>query len=90
MGDNDGMPLLYAFSFRLFVAFLAAKFLARLFGLEGIGYLLGLTLVLLGNIYFFDFLVYRDRFLWRRRQTPCPEAANPPTLPAAPEPPSET
>jgi len=67
MGDNGGMQLLFTFFFRLFLAFLAGKFLARWFGFEGVGSLVGLTLLFLGNFYLFDFFDYRDRSVWRRR-----------------------
>ena len=60
------MQHLFTFFFRLFVAFLAAKFLTHLFGLEGMGYWLGLTLAFLANVYFFDYLDHRGHSLFRR------------------------
>ena len=62
------MQPIFHFFFRLLFAFLAAKFLGRFFGLAGLGPLIGLTLLFLGNIYLFDYLDYRSRTSWRRRQ----------------------
>jgi hypothetical protein len=62
------MHLIFTIFFRLFFAFLAAKFLARFLGLESLGSLLVLTFLLLGNIYLFDYLDYRSRTSWRRRR----------------------
>ena len=76
-------------SFRLFFAFLAAKFLARSLDLESLGPLMGLTCLVLGNIYFFDYLDYQSRTSWRRRLTRPPETATP-GLSSAPEPPPKT
>ena len=83
------MPHLYTFVFRLFFAFLAAKLLVTLAGLPGLNSLLGLTFLLLGNVYLFDYLDYRSRHSWRQRAARTPDAA--PSVPAAaPEPPPET
>lgn len=89
MGDNDGMPRLFSFFFRLFLAFLAAKFLSRLYSLEGLGPLLGLALLFLGNIYLFDYFNSRERFPWRRPPAAGPKAASPPVLPPPEDPPPE-
>ncbi len=62
------MQPIFSFFFRLLFAFLAAKFLARFFGLESLGSLIGLTCLFLGNIYLFDYLDYRSRTAWRRSQ----------------------
>jgi hypothetical protein len=59
---------IFHFFFRLLFAFLAAKFLGRFFGLAGLGPLIGLTLLFLGNVYLFDYLDYRSRTAWRRSQ----------------------
>jgi hypothetical protein len=63
------MQPVFHFFFRLLFAFLAAKFLGLVFGLTGIGPLIGLTLLFLGNVYLFDYLDYRSRTAWRRRQS---------------------
>jgi len=89
MGDNDHMGRLFAFFFRLLLAFLAARFLARFLGLEGLAWLVGLTLAFLGNLYLFDYYDHRGRSAWRRLLSRRP-AANPPSRPVAPEPPPET
>jgi hypothetical protein len=60
---------IFHFFFRLLFAFLAAKFLGRFFGLAGLGPLIGLTLLFLGNVYLFDYLDYRSRTAWRRSQS---------------------
>jgi uncharacterized membrane protein YjjP (DUF1212 family) len=62
MRENNGMPRLFSFCVRLFLAFVAARFLSRLFGLEGLGPLCGFTAVFLGNIYLFEYLNFRERF----------------------------
>uniref|UniRef100_A0A7V4LDC7 Uncharacterized protein n=1 Tax=Desulfobacca acetoxidans TaxID=60893 RepID=A0A7V4LDC7_9BACT len=56
------MPRVFSFCFRLFLAFLAARFLSRLFGLTGWGPLFGFAAFFLGNIYLFDYLNFRERF----------------------------
>jgi hypothetical protein len=77
----------FTFSLRLLIAFLAAKFLTRHFGLEGMGYWLGLTLAFVANIYLFDYLDYRGHALFRLRHSPrgdAPPAAPPPPAPETP------
>jgi hypothetical protein len=71
------MHHIFTFFFRLFLAFLAAKFLARFFDLPGLGALVGLTLLFLGNIYLFDYLDYRSHTSWRRRAARPPVTASP-------------
>jgi hypothetical protein len=78
------MQPIFHFFFRLLFAFLAAKLLGRFFGLTGMGPLIGLTLLFLGNVYLFDFLDYRSRTSWRRRQS----NNRPPPVPSPP--PEET
>ncbi len=55
------MNLLFFFFLRLFVCFLAAKFVVQAVDLNSRIYLLSLTAVLLFNVYLFELLVYRDR-----------------------------
>jgi hypothetical protein len=62
------MRYIFTFFFRLLIAFLAAKFLGRFFGLAGLGPLIGLTCLFLGNVYLFDYLDFRSRNAWRRSQ----------------------
>ena len=78
------MQPIFHFFFRLLFSFLAAKFLGRFFGLEGIGPLIGLTLLFMGNIYLFDYLDYRSRTAWRRSQ----DLSRPQPVPSPP--PEET
>ena len=83
------MRHLFPFFSRLFFAFLAAKLLAGLSGLPGLNSLLILTLLLLANVYLFDFLDYRSRTNWRRQAARAPEQATP-VPPSGPETPPET
>jgi hypothetical protein len=73
------MKVFFTFFLRLFFCFVAAKFLLRLLGLDTQAYLMGLTMVFLGNLYGFDYLEYRDRiaFRLRQRKRPPPETATP-------------
>ncbi len=57
----------FTFFLRLLFGFLAAKLLTRHFELAGLGYLLGITLFFVANVYFFDYLDYRGHALFRRR-----------------------
>jgi hypothetical protein len=56
----------------------AARFLLQAIGVEGRDYLVGLTILFLINVYWFSYLVFRDR-------TPSPVKAdrNPPGSPVA-------
>ena len=56
------MKVLFSFFLRLFACLVAAKFLLHLLGVEGRGYLVGLTALFLANLYWFDYLGSRDRF----------------------------
>ena len=64
------MSTAFSFFLRLFLCFVAARFLLQAIGLEGRGYLVGLTLLFLVNVYWFSYLVFRDR-------TASPVAAEP-------------
>jgi hypothetical protein len=55
------MNWLFAFFLRLFVCFLAAKFLVQAVDLNSRTYLLSLTALFIVNVYLFEILVYRDR-----------------------------
>jgi hypothetical protein len=79
------MQPVFAFFVRLLLAFIAAKFLLYLLRLEGLGPLIGLTLLFLGNVYLFDYLDYRSRTAWRRSQEARRPQAAPPVPPASPE-----
>jgi len=71
------MKLIFTFFLRLFFCFVAAKFLLRILGLDNQAYLIGLTAILLGNIYWFDYLEYRDRIAFRLRKPEKPLPATP-------------
>ncbi len=60
------MQIVFSFSLRLVICLIFAKFLLRALGVEDLRYLVGLTLVLVANIYLFDLLEYRSRWFLRR------------------------
>jgi hypothetical protein len=62
------MRIAFGFFLRLFLCFVGAKLVLRAFDLANRDYLLALTVVLLINVYLFQYLVFRDR-------TPAAEAA---------------
>jgi hypothetical protein len=55
------MSTAFSFFLRLFLCFVAARFLLQAIGVEGRDYLVGLTLLFLVNVYWFSYLVFRDR-----------------------------
>ena len=55
------MSTAFSFFLRLFLCFVVARFFLQAIGVEGRSYLVGLTIVLLGNVYWFSYLVFRDR-----------------------------
>ena len=69
------MKVFFTFFLRLFFCFVAAKFLLRVLDLDTQAYLIGLTAIFLGNLYWFDFLEYRDRITLRLRQSARPAPA---------------
>lgn len=81
----DLMKVFFTFFLRLFFCFVAAKFLLRVLGLDSRGYLIALTALFLGNIYWFDYLEYRDRIAFRLRKLAKPA---PPPVDAGDEVPS--
>ena len=87
------MSTAFSFSLRLFLCFVAARFLLQAIGVEGRDYLVGLTLLFLVNVYWFSYLVFRDRTapaVEAERDPPgspiaaAPEAEEPPINPAPP------
>lgn len=87
------MSTAFSFFLRLFLCFVAARFLLQAIGVEGRNYLVGLTIVLLVNVYWFSYLVFRDRTASRikvargqseRPAGPGPETGEPPVNPAPP------
>jgi hypothetical protein len=72
------MSAVFSFFLRLFLCFSAAKLLLRAVGVEGRDYLVGLALLFLANVYWFSYLVFRDR------KAPGAKArSNPPGSPVA-------
>jgi hypothetical protein len=83
------MSKAFSFFLRLFLCFVAARFLLQAIDVEGREYLVGLTLLFLVNVYWFSYLVFRDRTApaaeAKRDPLPaCPEASGPPVNPAPP------
>ena len=87
------MSTAFSFFLRLFLCFVAGRFLLQAIGVEGRDYLVGLTLLFLVNVYWFSYLVFRDRTVpaveVKRdpRGSPiaaAPEAEEPPVPPAPP------
>jgi len=71
------MKVFFVFFLRLFFCFVAAKLGLRVLGLDSRTYLTILTLLLTANLYWFDFLEYRGRIVFRLRklQRSAPEKA---------------
>ena len=87
------MSTAFSFFLRLFLCFVGARFLLQAIDVEGRGYLVGLTILFLVNVYWFSYLVFRDRTTPAveaqrdRRSSPIaavPEAGDPPVKPAPP------
>ena len=55
------MSAAFSFFLRLFLCFVAARFLLQAIGVEGRAYLVGLTIFFMVNVYWFGYLVFRDR-----------------------------
>jgi hypothetical protein len=87
------MSTAFGFFLRLFLCFVAARFLLQAIGVEGRDYLVGLTLLFLVNVYWFNYLVFRDRTAPAaeaksdRRGSPNPAASEPEEPPVTPAPP---
>ena len=87
------MSAAFSFFLRLFLCFVAARFLLQAIGVDGRGYLVGLTLLFLINVYWFSYLVFRDRTAspveaeGKRGGSPAaaaPKAEGPPVEPGPP------
>jgi hypothetical protein len=87
------MSTAFSFFLRLFLCFVAARFLLQAIGVEGRDYLVGLTLLFLVNVYWFSYLVFRDRTAPAievksaqsdHPMAAAPEAEEPPVNPAPP------
>jgi hypothetical protein len=88
------MSATFSFFLRLFLCFVAARFLLQAIGVEGRDYLVGLTILFLANVYWFSYLVFRDRKIVKAEAKPeppgspmaaAPEAEEPSVKPAPPE-----
>jgi hypothetical protein len=89
------MGTVFSFFLRLFLCFVAAKFLLHAIGVAGREYLVGLTILFLINVYVFSYLVFRDQAAPPAREDhssppssadPAPEVQETPEAPAPPEP----
>jgi len=87
------MSTAFSFFLRLFLCFVAASVLLQAIGVEGRYYLVGLTVLFLVNVYWFSYLVFRDRTApaVEVKRDPsgnptaaAPEAEKPPVNPAPP------
>jgi hypothetical protein len=87
------MSKVFSFFLRLFLCFVAARFLLQAIDVGGRNYLVGLTLLFLVNVYWFSYLVFRDRTAPAVEPThdppggpmaAAPEAEEPPVKPAPP------
>ncbi len=87
------MSAVFSFFLRLFLCFVAARFLLQAIGVAGRDYLVGLTLLFLANVYWFSYLVFRDRKVSSAKgegnqpgglEAAAPEAEEPPANPAPP------
>ena len=78
------MSTAFSFFLRLFLCFVAARFLLQAIGVEGRDYLVGLTIFFLINVYWFSYLVFRDRTAF-----PVEADRNPPDSPVAAAPKAE-
>jgi hypothetical protein len=72
------MSAVFSFFLRLFLCFVAARFLLQAIKVGGRDYLVGLTLLFLVNVYWFSYLVFRDRKAPKAEAQP-----EPPGSPAA-------
>ncbi|MDO9533223.1 MAG: hypothetical protein Q7O12_14000 [Deltaproteobacteria bacterium] len=77
------MSKAFSFFLRLFLCFVAARFLLQAIGVEGRDYLVGLTLLFLVNVYWFSYLVFRDRTVSKVEAKPNPTGS---PIAAVPEP----
>ncbi|MGB8991035.1 MAG: hypothetical protein WCD80_03170 [Desulfobaccales bacterium] len=62
------MSSVFSFFLRLLLCFVGARFLLQAIGVPGRNYLVGLTALLLVNVYVFSYLVFRER-----TRAPAPE-----------------
>lgn len=83
------MSTVFSFFLRLFLCFVAARFLLQAIGVEGREYLVGLTVLFLANVYWFSYLVFRDRTVAKveaargqpaEAKAAAPEAEEPPAV----------
>jgi len=81
------MRIAFSFFLRLFLCLVAARFILQAIGMESRNFLIGLTIILLANVYWFSYLVFRDRTPSRPAADREPAQSPPAAPPAAEEPP---
>lgn len=81
------MKTVFGFFLRLFVSFVAAKFILVAINLDRRDYLLWLTGLFTANIYLITLLGYRDRIFHHHRTPEGPPMEPSPTEPEATSPP---
>jgi hypothetical protein len=62
------MRTVFGFFLRLFICFVAAKFILRVLEVESRVYLVGLTVLFTANVYWLDYLGFRERIFFRPRE----------------------
>lgn len=68
------MKTVFGFCLRFFVSFVAAKLLLRALEADRVGWLLGLSLIITANLYWFDLSKYSDRLsMWRSQPDASPD-----------------
>jgi hypothetical protein len=80
------MGTVFSFFLRLFLCLAAARLLLQAIGVAGRDYLMGLTLLFLANVYWFSYLVFRDRSYVsvKEKQQPSAESPAPAAEPGEP------
>lgn len=72
------MKQVFGFCLRFFVSFVVAKLLLRAMEIDRVGWLLGLSLIITLNLYWFDLTQYSDRLSrWRSGPDIPPEQTSP-------------
>lgn len=70
------MKTVFGFCLRFFVSFVFAKLLLRSLEADRVGWLLGLSLIITLNLYWFDLTKYSDRLnRWRTESEAAPDQA---------------
>jgi hypothetical protein len=72
------MKTIFGFCLRFFVSFVVAKLLLRSLEADRVGWLIGLSLIITANLYWFDLSKYSDRLSrWRAEPDESPDRTPP-------------